>query len=217
MPFPEAVLRNSILALREASPGLVDPLLDALSSVSQRKPLTPEALEALDTALTASRPALYETAAYIAHDVSAIDERVVDLIIGLSRHPKAFVRRNAILCLGVETPVATACEMIAAGLQDNSSLVRIKAADWALRMHLVEALPMLVAAACIEKHARARSEMEYSMAMLRDGYIAKPQNGEFVWLTVLRNGGVGTTTLVKKARIDEIGLDKVAADLRGAP
>lgn len=217
MPFPEPLLRRSILALRKEWPDLVDPLLDALSSVSRRAPLAPAGLAALNAALTSSRTALYETASYIAQDASGLDAKTVDLIIGLSKHQKAFARRNAILCLGEETPAAMTLEVIAHGLNDKSALVRIKAADWALRMRLGQALPMMASAICNEKHAEARSVMEYSLGMLRDGYFARPRDGDNVSVTVLGNGGGSTTARVRQTLIDEIGMDKVASDLRGPP
>ena len=217
MSFPEPILRRTILAFRQGWPDLVDPLLDALSSVSRRVPLTPEGLAALNAALTSSRTALYETASYIAQDASGFDAKAVDLVIGLSKHQKAFARRNAILCLGEETPVATTLEVIAQGLKDKSSLVRIKAADWALRMRLRQTLPMIAAAIYNEKHAEARSVMEYSLSMLRDGYFARPRDGEHVSVTVLGNGGGSTTARVRQMLIDEIGMERVASDLRGAP
>ena len=217
IPLPEPVLRRNILALQKEWPALVEPLLDALSSVSRRVPLTPEGLAALNVALTSSRTALYETASYIAEDASGFDSHVVDLITDLSRHQKAFARRNAILCLGEDTPEVITVEVIAAGLKDKSALVRIKAADWVLRMRLVQALPMVTAAVCIEKHAEARSVMECTLGMLRDGHVARPRQGDYVSLTVLGNGGGSTTARVKQALIDEVGMEKVASDLRGGP
>src|SRR4051794_30459684 len=95
MPFPEPILRRNILALRKEWPDLVEPLLNALASISLRVPLAPKSLAALTVALTSSRTALYDTASYIASDASGFNADTVDLIVGLSKHKQAFARRNA--------------------------------------------------------------------------------------------------------------------------
>ena len=205
------------MALGNEWPEFVDPLLTLLSCVSRRVSPTAEALAALEAALTSSRVALYDTASYIAQDASGFDTRTVDLVIGRSKHQKAHARRNAILCLGAETLAATTLEVIERGLKDRSALVRMKATDWALRLRLGSALPKVAAAMQVEHHAEARWTMEYTLGLLRDGYFARPTNSEYVPLTVLGNGGGDTIVRVKQSMIDEVGLDKMASEIRGAP
>jgi hypothetical protein len=213
MRLPEDVLRTSIRALATQWPTLVQPLLDALSSIVTQRPLSVEVIASLREALSSNRIPLYETASYLAADASAYDENAVDLVLSMSRAARAHGRHNAILCLTEQTPMNVTLDILGRGIADTSSRVRIKAADWVLRMRLAQALPPLEAALSTERHPEAKRAMEFTLHLVRDGYLVRPYGDEKVSLTLDHDGSIWTE-FVAQSLIAEHGIECVVSNLK---
>ncbi|WP_442909339.1 HEAT repeat domain-containing protein [Ideonella sp. BN130291] len=191
-------------------------MLDAVSSNAVGCPLSSSALASLRAALSSSRTLLYETASYVLADALAFDPQAIDLLVDLSKSQKATERFNAILCLSEKTPQATSLDVITKSLGDRSSKVRIKAADWVLRLGLTPALPALKKALSTEQHSEARRTMEFSLALVRDGYLISPWSDKQVWFTLALSPGCTVSSAVDAALIEQSGAAAVAAQLRAS-
>jgi hypothetical protein len=181
----------------------------ALQDYLRRQPeLEPELLAALEEDIRARD---LSTAALLPHLVAAASSRHVpifenvcpllgelteqlaaarDAVSIMADDSRAHVRFNSILCLGERTPRAFSLGLLRRGLRDRSSRVRSKAADWALNLRLRELIPDLAEAAIRERATPARSEIEFALRLLRDGYIAGPERDGHLDLTVLRDSGI---------------------------
>lgn len=216
MQLPEHIMRAGILRLSTQWPTLVPPLLDALSLVVAQQPLPPAVITSVREALSGSRVALYETASYLTADASVYDANALELVLSLSRAPKAHERRNAILCLTKQTPQNVALNVLGRGLVDTSSRVRTKAADWILRLRLAPALPPLEAALSCERHRETRNVMKFTFYLLRDGYLIRPSDEEKIWLTTLDQDGSICSESVERTLVERLGIERVVATLKGS-
>jgi hypothetical protein len=192
MSLPPDLLEASIRSLPAELDFYVDPLLAALSTNRRRRSLSEASIGALRSALSVNRRDLYETASYLLSDASSFDPAAVSLIAELSQGPKVSQRYNAILCLSPQTPFDLVVLVIEAALKDRSAKVRTKAADRMLELKLTKALPALRSALIPEAHAETRATMEFTLALLRDGYLVRSINDEYCSITRLGSRGIST-------------------------
>ena len=124
------------------------------------------------------------------------------------------MRFNSILCLGKSTPATTVERVLKSGLLDKSSRVRGKAADWILRLRKTEFVPELAMAHSSEPDAKVRSGMEFSLRLLRDGYILGPAQSGIYQLTVFRDDGSVKGLSVKQEILRTRGVEAVVSENR---
>ena len=135
-------------------------------------------------------------------------------ILAMSQSSKAHIRFNAILCLGKSTPSDIVEKVLKTGLLDKSSRVRIKAADWIGRLRKTEFVPELTAALAIERNAKARATIEFSLRLLRDGYILKSAPGGRHNITVFGEEGGIRCSRVSQETLNKHGIEEIASKLR---
>jgi hypothetical protein len=204
-------------SLRPRFPELEAPLMaavDAFDLVQRTDELLPQRLRPILDAVSSSRRGLYENTCEFMQILSAKWPEANEAIVAMSQSTKAHVRFNAILCLGDSTPGTTVERILKSGLLDKSSRVRRKAADWICRLRKTEFVPELAIAQSSEPDAKVRSGMEFSLRLLRDGYILRPGESGFYELTVLRDDGSVIGTSVKDETLRTRGVDAIASELR---
>jgi len=136
-----------------------------------------------------------------------------DAVAKMAEDPKQHVRFNAILCVGDSTPASFKSKLLRQGLHDKSARVRSKAADWALKCQIREIIPDLENSFVIEKNAEAKSNLEYCLRLLRDGYILKLEGGELKLKSVLCHNGDIACPNIKQSEIDRRGLDVIVKEI----
>jgi len=109
----------------------------------------------------------------------------------MSCSPKWHVRFASLLTLDC-APKGFSCDVVRRLLSDKSVRVREMAAAKALRCDLRELIADLEAAALSEANALVVRGLQFSVAMLRDGYLVQPGEKSGFWVTVwLGNGARG--------------------------
>lgn len=132
----------------------------------------------------------------------------------LAGSPSATARFAAICCLSTRTPEPLVDVMLAGGLTDRSSEVRWKSGQVALNMNRQGLVPTMTKALADEKSEKARSSLEMSLALLRDGYQLRMNDDDWNLLTVpMRDGGISSLG-VSQADLDRRGVLALAHDLR---
>lgn len=104
-----------------------------------------------------------------------------------------------------------AVEFIAGALDDRSQLVRRNAWDVARRLDFRELVPMMESADL--PNVDGREELDFNIALLRDGYIINARHDGEVSLTVRTQRG-WTTLRIPVDVIDSIGAEGVACRYR---
>jgi hypothetical protein len=103
---------------------------------------------------------------------------VRDAMLDMLNSKKVHERFNVIASLTSCVPKSLARKMIRQALNDKGARVRLKAAEAADRLNLRDLIPDLERSLAAETNANAKINMEFSTAMLRDGYHLTRENGE---------------------------------------
>ena len=213
MPIPESILRASIQQLDLEWPQLAKSLGGALSAITAREALSDESLSALSEAASSKRQAVSELASYLLGIASTYEPQAAALILKLSSDSRVHIRHNAILCLVEETPPSISLDVIRRTLFDKSSRVRIKAADWVLRLRLAAAIPLLERAIDAESHRQTLSAMAFTLDLVRDGYRLEPVDAARVRIFYANEHQVSGAT-VDRSLIAQRGVAAVVASLQ---
>jgi hypothetical protein len=138
---------------------------------------------------------------------------VADTVGAMMRHRSSTARFSAMCCVKEHMPPHVARDMIRAGLSDKSGQVRWKAGEAASRLKFVEFVPLLERVAAAEKPGRTRGSLEYSLRMLRDGYILRSMgDGTYsLWIDTAR-GYSGTS--VSESELKAKGIEALVAAFR---
>jgi len=157
--------------LRKRYPELEAPLLralDAFDSIAAGTPISEDALAPLLEAAKSTRVPLFENATTLLAKLADRDEFVREAVAEMAADPRAHVRFNAILCITQnDHPSEFGIRLVEARLSDESARVREKAADWALRCHMVELLQALKLALRSETNKSARECIAYTVQELQ--------------------------------------------------
>lgn len=197
-------------------PELVAPLraaLDALERIRIQERTDPADLRSLVDLLRSPRRPLYENGADLIRELTADRAEVRDAVAELASDKKAHVRFNAILCLSDVTPPEFSVMILRQALLDGSARVRQKVADWALRLKLAELTPDLERASLKEKRAATKKTIDFSLRLLRDGYVVEEASGDSVSITVPRNGSI-VGRYFSRAEFEAKGGAALAAEMR---
>lgn len=195
-------------------PELIEPLLMALAAYDRLKSGTvPDRFRAdLDlirqTASDRRRP-LYDMATQLLAEIAEISADARAAIELMMQAPQSHIRFNGIVSLSAEAPRDFSQRVIAAGLRDKSIRVRKKAADWAYRMQLLEAIPDLAEAYAIESNSKLRDSMEFYLRMLRDGYVLKHEGTTTIHLTIAFGRGGICSCRISEAELTMRGVEEI--------
>lgn len=189
--------------------------LDALERIRAQERIDPPDLDPLVDLLRSSRRPLYENGADLLRELTAERAEVRDVVAELARDNKAHVRFNAILCLSDLTPREFSVTILRQALSDSSARVRQKAADWALRLKLGELVPDLERASLHEKQAANKKTIDFSLRLLRNGYVVEEVGGDSVSITVPRKGSI-VGRYFSRAEFEAKGAAALAAEMQDA-
>ena len=156
-------------SVRPRRPDLEATLLEVFDSLESGAVITQQNLTALVEAASDRSAGVYEIAAELLGEVAERDSKALQAICAMSRSPLAYVRRNAVLCLTTETSPAIRAQILRAGLEDKSKLVRQKAADWIQRLLLKETASDISNALRVETDGSTAVVMRGTLQALRRG------------------------------------------------
>jgi hypothetical protein len=97
-------------------------------------------------------------------------------------------------------------------LSDKSSRVREKAADQALTLHLSELTADLQRALSVETRDDTKGTIEFSLRLLRDGYILEDEDADRIFITFLATYGI-TSHSVSREDLDTKGLEAIIREV----
>jgi hypothetical protein len=159
---------------------------------------------------------VYENATGLLAHLTAEYEVARGAVTEMSKQRNWQSRLSALLSLGTTTPAEFSERIVRALLFDKSPHVREKAADQALRLGLRGLVDALREAILTESDATVLSGLEFSSAMLKDGYIVKRGAGDGVSVTVWTgNGAVGSW--YSRSDFERRGLPDILSALGRAP
>jgi hypothetical protein len=183
--------------LKERCPDIVEPVYQTISAYdriveSPSHELPADDLAVIKESASSHRRPLYEFATNLMADLAATKPEAQIAVLDMIRNRKWQVRFNAILCLCKATPRDLIHQVLSTGLKDASCRVRAKAADWALTLRFRDAIPNLSVALENESDDGTRRTIEFSLRLLRDGYILEPAHDEGFYLTLPYKGGISS-------------------------
>ena len=192
---------------------LIVAALDAFDAIQATGNVTPELLSPIVEAASSSRGPLYENASGLLGKLLGEFEGARKAVMLMSIHSQSSVRFNAILCIGESTPRPFSLTILRNGLQDKSSRIRAKAADWICTMRIRELVPELERAFAQEGNKTAKKTIEFALKLLRDGYILRPGTDGRFWVTTLRCNGGTIGRSLPRSELDDRGIEAIVAEL----
>jgi hypothetical protein len=205
--------------LRKRYPDLEPAILaaiDAFDTIKIDKRLNQELLAPIVEAASSSRRPLYENATGFLAKLTGDYAEAHEAVAKMSQDSRSHVRFNSLLCLAKATPLAFTLRLIRQGLQDKSSIVRQKAADWAGRLRLREVVLDLEEAFGKEQNAKVKATIEFELKLLRDGYILKPDPDGGFWITAFTPNGTGSRR-VEQTEFERRGIQAIVAEIAVDP
>jgi hypothetical protein len=199
-------------------PELVKPLRAALGAYYRIKRSGHVGKRELDPILRcaySSRTWLFGTAAEILSDLTSRHQEARDAVRKMTADGQSRVRYTAVICLGRRTPRAFTAELLRKALRDKSSRVRGKAADWILLRDLNGFVPDLQEALITERHEETKQTIDFSLRLLRDGFILHQEDDGFDLSVKLADGVIGCYSVSAK-EMKRKGLPKIIAEKRKA-
>ena len=186
--------------------------IDAFDAIEERKCVSSELLAPIVEAASGPRTPLWENAIDLLGRLTGQYGEARDAVVAMAQYPRSHVRLNAICCLKKSTPTEMTLQLLREALRDKSARVRWKAADKAVSLRLREIVPELAQADRVEKHGRAKSEISFSLSMLRDGYILERwADGTFQVTTFISNGISGRN--VTESELQRRGINAIVAEI----
>ena len=185
---------------------------EAYDAAEEGGELPPELLRPVVDAASDSHRPVYEFAVSLLRRLTGRFPEACQAVADMAGHPKSHVRFNAILSLGRGTPAPLALEILRQGLRDRSSRVRIKAADWSGTLRLREMVPDLERASANERDPKTKREIDFALALLRDGYLLRPADHDGFHVVAFFSGGINSRW-VSRTELEQRGIEAIAAEL----
>jgi hypothetical protein len=184
----------------------------AFNAIEKRKRITAKLLAPIVEAASNPRASLFKNAIELLAKLADQYLEAQEAVLAMVRDPHWNVRFNAICCLEKPTPLAMTLQMLRKGLRDRSAKVRWKAADRALYLGVRELVPELERADAFEKHEAAKTEISYSLSLLRDGYSLRQwPDGGFAVSTFTTNGI--SARKVSQSELRRRGIETIVAEI----
>ena len=169
--------------------------IDAYNQIVDSKKFTHEALESVLSAAASDRRHLRGLASDLLGKLATKYSEVREAIIALQKDRRWGPRFTALCCLNRNLPPEFMIDRRRAGLVDKSSEVRAKAGDQAMTFDLKAVIPDLGHAVATESDDAVRESLEFSLPLLRDGYLIRDDGSDSICVTVRAIG-------IASARID---------------
>lgn len=211
-PWPLPFLR----AQRDALDPQLLLALSAYDTIVRKQAADSITLGPIVRAACDSHAVVYENATALLAHLPADYEVARGAVTEMSKQRNWQSRFSALLSLRPTTPEELSERIVRTLLFDKSTRVREKAADQALRLGLKGLVDVLRAVTLTESDAAVLNGLEFSIAMLRDGYVVKRGGGDGVWVTVWTgNGAVGSW--YSQSDFERRGLPNILSTLGRAP
>ena len=189
---------------------------DAYDLVIERGQLTRDLLEVIVDGVSHQRALVWENSSDLMMKLSEAWPEAAEAILSMCGGRQAQVRFAALCSLGPGTPASITDAAIRIGLLDRSSRVRWKAAQRAFDLHRNPLIREMEAALVAEPDTKARSEIDLSLRLLRDGYrLEATPSGKLLIIVAIRNGTRGR--LVSAEELETKGLEQVLREVREYP
>jgi hypothetical protein len=220
MPYDRARIDTWIATdLKARYPELVKPMrgaLDAYDRIVRKGRIVPRDLRPiLDCACSARIPLVEEVSILLAR-LTARYLEARNAVADMCNDKRSHVRRNAIVCLGRRTPRRFVAQILRKSLADKSASVRSKAADWALRLDLSVLVPDLEVALTKESHRDTHTTIDFSIRLLRDGYVLDKPCADGAMSITVRHAGHLLDDSTTAKEIEKKGLQAIIREIREA-
>ncbi len=187
--------------------------LDAYENIESNKSINEADLMKIVEVASSHRGPLYESVTTLLGELSTKYAEACEAIDKMFHSSKAQIRFNALLSLNQNTPNDLCLKIISKGLLDKSTKVKIKAADWAERLNLVEVVPFLESALSSESNEKVKCNFDFSLRLLRDGYILRETDENIFTLSVRHENSLGVRR-VTKSELDTKGLEALIEEMQ---
>lgn len=191
---------------------LLDKLIETAYRIQNSRQLTDEDLALFEDALQRTDiRVMCHYSGKLMCSLSFCDNRAGDLLLKLSEHRSATVRKNIILNMLYEPVKPIMDAVLEKGLEDKSAVVRRKTADVIGRNDLVYFEEKLKTAIEKETDEKSKNEMAFCLYWLINDYeLIKYDTGGYS-LSVKTKGGYAGETLKEE---DLVNLESIVANLK---
>jgi hypothetical protein len=189
---------------------LLNRAIDAYAQASDAGRVTAAPVEPLVVAAKSRFTRVWESAMELLVRLTPKHPVVRDAMREMLNSNKVNERFNVVAGLKACVPKSLPIELIRRALNDKGSRVRGKAAEAADRLFLSELLPDLESTLASEGNPSAKENMEFHVAMLRDGYILRREEDGRPRLAVRIKRGWAMPPITQKD-IDEGKLNIIVA------
>jgi hypothetical protein len=206
--------------LEDQCPDLVEPIRAAVRAYERilaSFKCSGRSLQVIVDAACSTRVALSSCGGHLLANLTVIHQAARDAVLGMSEDRQSHVRINAIHLVSAGIPHAFSVPIIQKGLNDRSATVRRIAADRALHLNLKSLVGDLQSQLARETDERTKKAIDYSLRLLRDGYILKPKGkGEYCLTVPTLYGGVAGR-FVTKQELKKKGIQALVAEVKKGP
>ena len=164
--------------------------LEGYERISANNQVDEESLESIVFAASSSRRPLADSAVIFLSDLVSNYQEVREAVSLMLKNPQWNVRFNGLRCLGPDSPQSLALDLLRGGLQDSSHRVRGLAAYKARHLRIQELIPDLERCLGIENNQSARSDIEYNLRLLRDGYCIRRESNNELYILISTEIGI---------------------------
>ncbi|MEM8866588.1 MAG: hypothetical protein AAGF31_13685 [Planctomycetota bacterium] len=209
----ESWIRDTI---EPRDPELVQPIrnaLDAFGKIQSDGRVDAELLAPIVEAAESHRRPMYEMAAGLLQSLTAEHAEARESVTRMASDKKSQVRFNAVICLGSDTPRDYSVGLVRQALADKSAKVRQKAADWAQRLRMTEIVVDLERALATESNTATKQTIEFSLPLLRDGYIIEDEGDDELSITIPHDRGI-TGLRMSREELAQKGISAVIAEVQ---
>lgn len=187
--------------------------IEAYEMIHQTGRATPELLAPIVAAASSPRRLVLNNAVPLLSRLIGPFAEARDAVASMAQDSRCHVRFNAMACLDISAPPALALPLLRQGLQDRSARVREKAACQASRLRIRELIPDLEQAESRERNVPTKESITFSLKLLRDGYILKPDSEGGFWITIPTNNGGFRGRWIAREELLRLGLEAIIANL----
>jgi hypothetical protein len=203
--------------LKPRYPELVKPfraLLNSYERIKANDHFDKQCWRSVVSAARSPRIPLSGTATRFLADLTAKHQEACEAVSRMSGDSHWYIRCNALLSLGSETPRNLVFTVVSKGIRDKSARVRALAAHQIQYLHMSELISDLEGQLAIEQHESAKFAIELHVRLLRDGYFLMPwgEKDRFIWVST-DNGMIGRSITLDE--LDAKGIDTIMEELRG--
>ncbi|MGQ0600399.1 MAG: HEAT repeat domain-containing protein [Anaerolineales bacterium] len=204
--------------LKPRYPHLVEDFCAALigyDHIQVTKKIHETALRYVVNAARSHRATLYGTGTRLLANLTINYKEAREAVLEMLTDKDRRTRSNALLCLHLKTPRSLTLRIVRKALSDKSSGVRVRAAYQALSLGIIQLIPEIERQLAIEHLSGAKSQLQFYLSLLREGYSLVPHAEEkakySLWVS-LPDGMISRS--ISQDEIDRKGVHSLVAELR---